>query len=79
MIKRTFVAIDIYPDERLLQAVRIIRDYFHKENIRWVRLDPAHITVAFLGDTNPDQVLLVKAMLKERLTGYGVITPFCRG
>lgn len=73
MIKRTFIAIDVYPDEKLLQAVRIIRDHFHKEQIRWVRLDPAHITVAFLGDTNPDQVLLVKAMLKNRLDSYGTI------
>ncbi|MFO7575610.1 MAG: RNA 2',3'-cyclic phosphodiesterase [Bacteroidales bacterium] len=73
MMKRTFIAIDIYPDKKLLQAVRIVRDHFLSDTIRWVRLDPAHITLAFLGDTDADQILLVKALLKERLSGFGTI------
>jgi 2'-5' RNA ligase len=73
MTKRTFIAIDIYPGKKLLQAAKLIHDHFLSENIRWVRLDTVHITLAFLGDTEPDRVLLVKGLLNERLAGFGPV------
>lgn len=71
MTKRTFIAIDIYPDEYLSHAIKNIRNHFDAESIRWVTLDPAHITLAFLGDTTTEQIMFVKRVLKERLFCFG--------
>lgn len=73
MTKRTFVAIDIKPDENLMHAARVVQEHFRSENIKWVRLDRIHITLAFLGDTSEGQVLQVKELLKERLQSFGLI------
>lgn len=36
---RTFIAFDIYPDERMLGAISDVKDYLKGESVRWVRMD----------------------------------------
>lgn len=71
MTMRTFIAIDIYPGEKLIRTIQAVRSRLSMESIRWTSLSPAHITLSFLGDTTELQVSLITRLLKERLNGSG--------
>jgi RNA 2',3'-cyclic 3'-phosphodiesterase len=70
-MKRTFIAIDVYPEPRLLAAVKKIKDYFAGEVIKWVHLEPGHITLSFIGNTTEEQVAGVIDLLDKRLEDFG--------
>ncbi|MDX9930562.1 MAG: RNA 2',3'-cyclic phosphodiesterase [Bacteroidales bacterium] len=68
---RTFIAFDIYPDERMRGVISDVKDYLKGEPVRWVRMDPLHVTLAFLGDTSRESADLVCSLLDDRLKGFG--------
>lgn len=74
MTRRTFIAIDIWPGESMLKAASVVRNLYSSSRMRWARLDPAHITLAFLGETSPAQVETVSQLLQQRLGATGSVT-----
>jgi len=68
MTKRTFIAIDIFPGERLNRTIQAIKNQLSMESIRWTSLSPAHITLSFLGDTTELQVTRLRRIPRSFIT-----------
>ncbi|MBN2480521.1 MAG: RNA 2',3'-cyclic phosphodiesterase [Bacteroidales bacterium] len=64
-MKRTFLALDIYPDEHFRKDIEAIRRALHGGQIKWVDPDLLHLTLRFFGDTDEhDLALISDAVLK---------------
>jgi RNA 2',3'-cyclic 3'-phosphodiesterase len=70
-MKRIFIALKIEAGELLLSIISSLKTELNRENIRWTSPGNIHITLAFLGDTNEEQINAVSAMLKEKCKGFG--------
>ncbi|HPC99649.1 MAG TPA: RNA 2',3'-cyclic phosphodiesterase [Bacteroidales bacterium] len=55
-MKRTFIAVDIIPEENLLRALSVIRKKLAGEKIKWTDTGKMHLTLAFLGDTEEELI-----------------------
>uniref|UniRef100_UPI003216E061 RNA 2',3'-cyclic phosphodiesterase n=1 Tax=uncultured Draconibacterium sp. TaxID=1573823 RepID=UPI003216E061 len=62
---RTFIAVKIHPEEKLLEQYRIFRKVFVGETIKWVDDDNLHLTLRFLGHTTQDQLSALVGRLEE--------------
>lgn len=60
IMKRTFVAISIIPDEGLKDITGKLRKALKDERISWPDEGNIHITLAFLGDTPDSRIPLIK-------------------
>ena len=64
---RTFIAVEL--DEELVGNLADLQDRLRGQvahrSVRWVRPEGIHLTLKFLGDTQPDQVDAVKAALDQ--------------
>jgi RNA 2',3'-cyclic 3'-phosphodiesterase len=67
--KRTFVAVDISPSKKLVDAVSQWRQEMQRDRIRWVSLQQVHLTLTFLGDTPLQKVKEIEKSLLLRLAG----------
>lgn len=56
MSKRTFIAIHIRPEEKLLNFLRELQGKLSKSRINWVNPDTMHLTLRFLGNTTKEQI-----------------------
>jgi len=56
MSKRTFVAISIRPEEKLLAFIRELQGELPKSRINWVNPATMHLTLRFLGNTTKEQI-----------------------
>jgi 2'-5' RNA ligase len=63
-MKRTFIAIDIIPADKLKEAYDLIRYRMRLERINWVPADHMHITLNFLGDTEDNLLSEIKVIAK---------------
>jgi len=85
-MKRTFIAIKIEPGEELRKVIFNFRDTLRNDMIKWVEDDNIHLTLRFLGNTNPGQVATVTQLLKNicvqkikfefHLSGAGIFKSF---
>jgi len=64
-MKRTFIAIDIHGNRELTRLVESYKIMFKEEKIKWV--DPAnlHLTLAFLGEVDEDQIIKAGKIINE--------------
>lgn len=72
-MKRTFIAVTTGTGGILVKAVEEIRHDLKNESVKWVDLNQAHITLAFLGDTSEESIREVSEMLSERCSNFGKI------
>lgn len=72
-MKRIFIAIKVEPEGTLLNLFSSLRSKTEKDNIKWTKVDNVHITLAFLGDTEENVIMLITQMLNKICTGF---TPF---
>jgi RNA 2',3'-cyclic 3'-phosphodiesterase len=66
-MKRTFLAVDIHPTEKLKEDFELIRRRLRLEKINWVPEGRLHITTNFLGDTEEDLLPLMVKNFEESL------------
>ena len=72
MSKRTFMAIHIRPEPRLLEFMHAVQRKFSNSRINWVSPDTLHLTLRFLGNTTADQM---KRIRKEAPGLFSPTTP----
>ena len=81
-MKRTFIAVKIKPEDKLLKTYTKLKNELDNEKIKWVNSDNFHLTLFFLGDTSEEKIEEVKNQLSNiadqyagfsiRLQGIGV-------
>jgi 2'-5' RNA ligase len=78
-VKRTFIAVKVDPGQELTGIISLLKSTLSKENIKWADINNMHITLAFLGDTEENQIQTIITMLKDNCTGLGEFTFTLRG
>lgn len=71
---RTFIAIKIVPEPKLLTVISNLKGLLADEPLKWVDEDRLHLTLKFLGDTSPEQVEQVKSELSVLINQLQPIT-----
>jgi 2'-5' RNA ligase len=67
---RTFIAIKIVPEKKLLDIVSTLRKTLEGEAISWVDTNNLHLTLRFLGETSDEQVLKITGLLDDISQNY---------
>lgn len=62
---RTFIAVKIHPEQKLLDQLHEFKRLFKDERINWVPEDNFHLTLRFLGDTTREQLADLHSNLKQ--------------
>lgn len=60
MLKRTFIALPVPVSEKLKNEIEFYKKNLQGLNIKWVEIKNLHLTLAFLGDTLPEQIIAIK-------------------
>ncbi len=69
-MKRTFIAIKIHPGEGLMTLMEELRNRLRKSRIKWVEKDNIHITLAFIGNTDENDIESIKHILESARTAH---------
>ena len=64
-MKRLFVAINIIPDSKLLQAYNEIQKRCYADKIKWVDAHLFHLTLKFIGETSQDSIDKISKVLRQ--------------
>lgn len=67
-MKRTFIALDVIPDETFLGELESIRDLLRNEKIKWVNFSRLHLTLQFLGDTDERIIPAITQKIHQSLS-----------
>ena len=78
-MKRIFIAVKVEAGENLLSMISSLKSGLCNESIKWTNPDNIHITLAFLGDTEEEQIKIIGAMLKEKCGGSGKFELMIKG
>lgn len=70
-MKRIFIALKVEPGETLLRMFSSLKALPGNEKITWVAPGNIHLTIAFLGDTEDERIMVAGIMLKQKCTGFG--------
>ena len=62
---RTFIAIKIEPEQKLVNQLLEFKKHFKDERINWVQEDNLHLTLRFLGETSREQVLALHTKFEQ--------------
>ncbi len=69
-MQRTFIAIRIYPGDEMSSCLLHLKQELQKEKIKWVDPGSLHITLRFLGDTDPGRVIKTGEALEKAVPGF---------
>ncbi|MBN1388518.1 MAG: RNA 2',3'-cyclic phosphodiesterase [Bacteroidales bacterium] len=69
-MRRTFIAIDIKKNEALTGLIESYKMMLKGEKIKWVDPSNIHLTLAFLGEINEDQVNKTGEIMDEAVNNY---------
>ncbi len=61
---RTFIAVKIQPETKLLDLISRLKQKFQDEGIKWVETDNLHLTLRFIGETTREQVIKIGDILE---------------
>ena len=78
-MKRIFIAVKVEAGEALLKMLFAFKSRLNGENIKWVNADNIHITLAFLGNTEDEQIKIISKMLKTVCEGFGKFDLIIKG
>ncbi|MEA1886856.1 MAG: RNA 2',3'-cyclic phosphodiesterase [Bacteroidota bacterium] len=69
-MKRIFIAVDINKSRPFTRLVESYKQLLKNEKIRWVQADNIHLTLAFLGNKDEEQVNRVGDIMCEVVKNY---------
>lgn len=69
-MKRTFIAIKINPGEKLRKLIKELKAGLAGSKIKWVETDNIHITLAFIGNTDEQDIETIKQILESACTTH---------
>ncbi len=69
-MQRTFIALKISPEKEMMDCILHLQDALQKEKIKWVDPGQLHITLQFLGDTDPARVASTIRMLEKTVPEF---------
>mgnify|MGYP006290068139 CR=1 FL=1 len=69
-MKRTFIATKIHPGTQLLNAYAKLRNELENEKIKWVDPENFHLTLFFIGDTDEEQIDIIRQELASLTATY---------
>jgi len=72
-MKRTFVAVNIRPEDKLRNIARQFRQDLSGDRIKWVDLDGMHITLSFLGDTHEEKIPDLKKVIENVVNDFPIL------
>jgi RNA 2',3'-cyclic 3'-phosphodiesterase len=78
-MKRIFVALKVQPGETLIRMISSLKLVLNRENIKWTNPENIHITLAFIGDTEEDQIRIIRKTLLEKCEGFGKFELMIKG
>jgi 2'-5' RNA ligase len=70
---RTFVAIDVYAQDRLLSKWKELKNLLRNDSVKWVEEESLHLTLFFLGETS---VSIAKDISHKLVTVLQSVKPF---
>jgi RNA 2',3'-cyclic 3'-phosphodiesterase len=70
-MKRIFIAVRVKAEETLSGTISAFQKGLGRDSIKWTNQDNIHITLVFLGDTEPALIEPISAMLREKCEGTG--------
>ena len=70
-MRRIFIAVKVDAGENLKSMISTFKSSLKGENIKWVKPENIHVTLAFLGDTEEDKIKIVCSLLQMNCTGFG--------
>ncbi|MDD4144248.1 MAG: RNA 2',3'-cyclic phosphodiesterase [Prolixibacteraceae bacterium] len=76
---RTFIALKIKPGPELVKLIATFKQELEREAIKWTDLNNMHLTIKFIGNTSPDQVNQVKAVLADITSQFPVFLLYLNG
>lgn len=76
---RTFIAIPIAVEENLADAWDDLRNRFDNRQVKWVSPDILHLTLFFLGETQPKQVNQIQQELAKQINGFNPFNVVLKG
>ncbi len=68
-MKRLFIALELSKKQK--EEVKILQSHLSEylDGVRWVKPAGMHLTLKFLGDTEPDKLELVKSAMDQAVSG----------
>lgn len=78
-MKRTFIAIKIHPDTKMLNLLDHFKQKLAQEKIKWVNPEVMHITIAFLGDTDDKLIPSVSDQMRQAALSHPPFELIFRG
>ena len=69
-MKRIFIAVDIVNNSQLTGLLASFKQALSKEKIRWVDPGNMHLTLAFLGDNDEEQVKMAGDIMSATAAGF---------
>ncbi len=64
-MKRLFIAINIYPNQTLLEACNDLQARCNRGRIKWVDASLFHLTLKFIGETPEDKIDIISKTIKN--------------
>jgi RNA 2',3'-cyclic 3'-phosphodiesterase len=78
-MKRTFIAVKVEPDEKLLKMISSFKSVLKAESVKWTNQHNIHITLVFIGDTGEDKISGISKVMKDICEGYGEFELILKG
>ena len=70
-MKRIFFAIKIEPGDSLVRMIGSLKSVLGREKIKWVDTANIHLTMAFLGDTEDEQIKVADIAVRQKCKDFG--------
>ncbi len=78
-MKRLFIAVKLNLAKNIINDFSEIKNIFSTERIKWVNFNQLHITLKFLGDTEPELIPEIKSILTKVANNFSGLTLHLKG
>ena len=77
--KRTFIGVKVYPDSFFTESIVRMRAEYPGDEIRWVNNKNYHITLLFLGETDPQIIPAISLELSQLANDFSAFNFLIKG